>query len=236
MYSYENNQQITILSIDLHRGETRDHQSQLQTWVFYPRKCIDRLVWRWFILPGCCTIPEVQVLKASQWITSCKWLRSAQLLNLAVDCKHVHNKATTSRERVRGRMRERARGRENKRERAREGEREEGEQRGISPLTEPPSAPKVIPSHLEEPCIKQVNTDVRTRIPPTPSHNNQQRGSLARQSAVEDWSHCGAFVCLCFSNDGGFENITQTTNERVMSLTKLASKSFLLLAYFPLNL
>lgn len=123
MYSYENNQQITILSIDLHRGETRDHQSQLQTWVFYPRKCIDRLVWRWFILPACCTIPEVQVLKASQWITSCKWLRSAQLLNLAVDCKHVHNKATTSRERVRGRMRERARGRENKRERAREGER-----------------------------------------------------------------------------------------------------------------
>lgn len=28
---HENNQQITILLIDLHRGETRDHQSQLQT-------------------------------------------------------------------------------------------------------------------------------------------------------------------------------------------------------------
>lgn len=38
MSSYENNQQITILSIDLHRSERRDHQSQLQTRVFSPHE------------------------------------------------------------------------------------------------------------------------------------------------------------------------------------------------------
>lgn len=72
-------------------------------------------------------------LEVNEWILSCNWLRSAQLANVAVIWKHVHNKATTSRERERAR--ERGNGGQN------------------STLMELPSAPEVTLSHLEEPCI-----------------------------------------------------------------------------------
>ncbi len=52
----------------------------------------------------------IHTVEVKEWISSCNWPMSAQLTNVAVDWKHVHNKATTSRERERARERERVEG------------------------------------------------------------------------------------------------------------------------------